>query len=310
MFARSPSVALLLILQSSAPALAQPTTAPGELTGVPRFSVTADAPREVREVRIGPGLGTLFVFDTPVQREGVVVQERGHFRQVSLSEDGLLLTLLPSGELPLGRRLELTVRFTDGAPPTSVDFVLVVSPRAEPQVEVYRLPRPGDSYRREAEEAQTRLQQCQTELRQDRARRDAPRGLMGLLASEQMGREGIPSMGITKDVTLRAGEAFRVEQAVSYRATGGVDGARVVRLAVELVLRNKGTQPWTPAHAELVGQGWRWAADMWAPEPIAPGEVRRVLVELTVGEAHGPYLLQLWDESGTRTVTLSGVTFP
>jgi hypothetical protein len=37
-----------------------------------------------------------------------------------------------------------------------------------------------------------------------------------------------------------------------------------------------------------------------------------VLVEVEVpGLAPpGPYLLKLWDETGTRTMTLSGVTFP
>jgi uncharacterized protein (TIGR02268 family) len=306
-----PTAALSLLLLSSAPVLAQPATTSWEMTGAPRFTVTADSALERREVRIRSGLGILFVFDTPVQRGGVVVEAREHFRQVSLSEDGLMLTLLPSGELPLGKRLTLTVRFADGTTPTSLDFTLVVSPQAEPQVEVYRRPRPGDSFRLEAEEAEEKLQRCETERARERAERDAPPGLMGLLALKQMGDEGIRSKVITREVSLRPGETFEVVRAVSYRAVGDTE-APVVRLAVKLSLRSLGTRPWTPAHAELVGQGGRWKVEVWPPEPLAPGATLDVLVEVELAQsaARGPYLLKLWDESGTRMASLSGVTFP
>jgi uncharacterized protein (TIGR02268 family) len=116
-----PPAALLLLVAASAQALALPAVE--EMTGSPRFMVTADAASESRRVRISPGLGTLFVFDTPVQSEGVILEQRERFRQASLSEDGLLLTLLPLGELSMGTRLLLTVRFADGAVPASVDFL-------------------------------------------------------------------------------------------------------------------------------------------------------------------------------------------
>lgn len=309
----SPTAAAMLLLLSNAPALAQlAASASWEMTGASRFTVTADTAHEVREVRIGPNLVTTLVFDTPVQREGIIVEERERFRQVSLSEDGLMLNLLPSGELPAGRRLTLTVRFADGAPPTSVDFTLVVSPRAETQVEVFRRTRPGDSYRQQAEQAEARLQQCEAERAREQREHGSPRGLLGLLASKQMDKEGVRARVISEDVVLRRGEAFVVRHAVSYRVTGGDKDAPVMRLAVALTLWNPVTRLWAPTHAQLVGQGGRWEAQVLFLEPTAPDDPPRVLVEVELpgSAAPGPYLLKLWDESGTRTATLSGVTFP
>jgi len=304
--------ALLLLLHASDPTFAQPLTTPWDMSGAPRFTVTPDMADEAREVPIRPNRTLAFVFDTPVQSGGVVVEERERFRQVELSKDGRMLNLLPSGELKPGKRLTLTVRFADGATPASLEFTLVVSPRAESQVEVYRKPRPCDSYRQQAEEAEASARQCQTQRAQERAERDAPRGIMGLLALKQMNHKGVRAR-LFKDVTLRPGEAFTVEGVVSYRATGGVEGAPLSRLAVELKLWNRGAEPWTPTHAQLVGEGVRWDLEVWPPQPIAPGDSLRVLVEVELPghPASGPYLLELWDASTTaRTVTLSGVTFP
>lgn len=309
----SPTAALLLILlPSSAPLLTQPLTPAWDMSGAPRFTVTAQNAREAGQVPISPNRALALLFNTPVQSGGVVVEARERFRQASLSEDGRMLNLLPSDELKTGQRLRLTVRFTDGATPTSADFTLVVSPRAESQVEVYRELRPCDSYRQQAEEAEAENQQCQTQLARVRAERDAPRGIIGLLVLRQMGKEGILSKPLTKEVSLRPGEAFLVERAVSYRATVGEKDAGVTRLAVELVLWNEGAEPWTPTHAQLVGEGARWELEVWPPGPLAPGELSRVLVEVERPgrAAPGPYVLKLWDAGTTRMVTLSGVTFP
>ncbi|HYO71225.1 MAG TPA: DUF2381 family protein [Archangium sp.] len=309
----SPTAALLLLLLHpglSTPA--QPAMASWDMSGAPRFTVTADTPGEAREVPLSPNRTLALLFNMPVRSGGVVVEERERFLQVSLSEDGRMLNLLPSDELKMGQRLRLTVRFADGATPTSADFTLVVSPRAEAQVEVYREPRPCGSYRQQAEEVEAKHQQCQTQLARERAQRDAPRGVIGLLVLRQMGEEGILSKVITKEVALRPGEAFRVEHAVSYRATGGEKAAEVTRLAVELTLWNEGAGPWTPTHAQLVGEGVRWDLEVWSPGPLGPGGKARVLVEVEQPgrAAPGPYVLKLWDAGTTRTVTLSGVTFP
>ncbi|HEX5747488.1 MAG TPA: DUF2381 family protein [Archangium sp.] len=308
----STTVLLLLLLHPGLPTPAQPAMASWDMSGAPRFTVTADTAGEAREVLISPHRALALLFNMPVRSGGVVVEERERFLQVSLSEDGRMLNLLPSDELKTGQRLRLTVRFADGATPTSADFTLVVSPRAEAQVEVYRELRPCDSYRQQAEETEAKHQQCQTQLARERAEREAPRGIIGLLVLRQMGEEGIRSKVITEEVTPRPGEAFHVEHAVSYRATGGEKESEVTRLAVELRLWNEGSKPWTPTHAQLVGEGARWDLAVWVPGPLGPGKEDRVLVE---GErpgraASGPYVLELWDAGMTRTVTLSGVTFP
>ncbi|MFE8605648.1 DUF2381 family protein [Archangium violaceum] len=311
-FPYSTAALLLLLFHPSVPTPAQPAMASWDMSGAPRFTVTEDSADESREVPISPHRTLTLLFNMPVRSGGVVVEARERFLQVSLSEDGRMLNLLPSDELKTGQRLRLTVRFADGATPTSADFTLVVSPRAEAQVEVYREPRPCDSYRQQAEEVEAKHQQCQTQLARERAQRDAPRGVIGLLVLRQMGEEGIRSKVITEEVAPRPEEAFRVEHAVSYRATSGEEEAKVTRLAVELTLWNEGAEPWTPTHAQLVGEGVRWDLEIWAPGPLGPGGKDRVLVEVERPgrEAPGTYVLKLWDAGMTRTVTLSGVTFP
>jgi uncharacterized protein (TIGR02268 family) len=306
-----PPAALLLLINASAQALAHPSSQ--EMTGSPRFTVTADTLSESRQVRVSPGLGTLFVFDTPVQREGIILEQREHFRQVSLSEDGLLLTLLPLGELSMGTRLRLTVRFSDGAVPMSMDFLLVVHPQAEHQVEVFRLPRSSDSYKKESEAAQVALQQCKVQRAREREECGRPSGLTGLIALYQMDELGVRAKHVEGGLPLGRGEAFRALNVTSYSVTGGVVGAEVVRLAVALELMNNGPQPWIAANAELVGPGGRWAMALWSSEPIIPGGWGRIVaeVELPLAEVRsGRHVLKLWDEDGVRTVTLSGVTFP
>lgn len=306
-----PPAALLFLLAANAQALARPHSE--EMTGSPHFTVTADAPSEARPVRVSPGLGTLFVFDTPVQREGVILEQRERFRQVSLSEDGLLLTLLPLGELSMGTRLRLTVRFADGEVPASVDFLLVVHPEADRQVEVFRLARSGDSYKQESEVAQVELQQCKVQLARERVEYSRPPGLTGLLVLNQMDERGVRARRITEDLSLGRGEVFRAQAATSYSATSGAAGAEVVRLAVELDLANSGSRPWRAANAELVGPGGRWTMGLWSPQPIATGASERIVVEVELPLAEvrsGRHVLKLWDEDGVRTVTLSGVTFP
>jgi uncharacterized protein (TIGR02268 family) len=303
--------ALLCLLAASTQARARPL--PEELTGSPRFMVTADAPSESRQVRVSQGLGTVFVFDTPVQRDGVILEQRERFRQVSLSEDGLLLTLLPLGELSMGTRLRLTVRFTDGAVPVSADFLLVVHPQAEHQVEVFRLPRSSESYKQESEAAQVELQQCQVRLARERVEFGRPSGLTGLLALEQMDWQGVRGKRIEEDMLLGRGEAFVALKVTSYSSTRGEEEAKVVRLAVDLTLANNGLKPWRAANAELVGPGGRWTMALWSPHPIAPGASGRIVVEVELPLADVPsgrHVLKLWDEDGVRTATLWGVTFP
>ena len=308
----TPATVLSLLFLASTPEPLPPRPASEQMSGAPRITVTVDTPRQPREVRIKPGQGLLLVFDTPIQREGLAIDARESFRQVTLSEDGLLLTLMPSSKLPLGRRLGLTTRFADGATPASLDFSLVVSSQAEPQWEVYRRPHSAEAYQRTAEEAQSQLHQCRMTLAQERSERDKPPGLMGLLALDQIGQDGVFGKRITFDVVPRQGEAFSVRQAISYRAPNKSRDKPRMRLAVNLTLVNQGTEAWAPANARLVTPNGEWTAEVWAPKPIPPGGMERVLIEVELPSSvpPGPCMLKLWDEAETRVTTLSGIIFP
>lgn len=301
---------LLLLLCTSSSARAQSPLDSWQMTKSPRLVVTPEMARQSQEAHISPGRTLTLVFDTPVRREGLKLRERERFREMSLSEDGLLLSLLPLGELPLGERLGLTVDFTDGAAPVSLDFTLVVSPQAEAQLEVYRQPRSAASYQREAEETQLQLSQCQAELRKEHAENERPPGLLGLLAVIQLGKAGVHGKDIATQLTSPSG-TLDVRQAFSYRAAEKGESP-FMRLAVDVRLSNNSPLPLRPARAQFVGPGGSWQAEVWAPTPLAPGEQGRVLVEVARPglEAPGTYLLKLWDEEGRQLAVLSGVTFP
>ena len=224
-----------------------------------------------------------------------------------------MLTLLPLRELSMGTRLRLTVRFADGAVPASVDFLLVVHPQAERQIEVFRLPRSGESYKQESEAAQAESQQCKMQLVRERAECGRPSGLTGLIVLRQMDWHGTRARFIEEGLPLGRGEPFRTQYVTSYSATSGNKGEEVVRLAVDLRLANNGLQPWRAANAELVGPGGRWTMAVWSPHPIVPGAWGRIVVEVELPLAElrsGSHVLKLWDEDGVRTATVLGVTFP
>ena len=300
---------LHLVLQAGAPI----TGSPEEMTVLPRIVVTAETPPREHEVRISSGRGLLLVFDAPVRREALLLQDRERFRQLSLSEDGLVLTLLPRADLPMGRRFGLSVRFVDGEVPASLDFLLVVHPEAESQVEVYRRPRPGASYQREAEELRTQLAQCQTTLNQERTGRQAPLGVVGLLVTGQLRPGGILGRRINRELAFRQEDALRLDKADSYRVRGFERAGSKEKVVLDLRVIPTGQEPWRPMKAQLVSEGGRWAMDLWVFEPRVLGEPVRLVAEVELPEAQvptGPSQLRLWDEAGTRLAVLSGVTFP
>ncbi len=307
------SAALLRLVLLAAPA------APGVDAPVPmceedtrQFELTVDTARTVHEVCIRPGRSTSFFFDAKLARVEVAGPER--FRKI---EDELGFALVPTWNLPDGERVPVTVYFQDGAAPTSVSFSLVVHPsEVTRQVEVTRQPHTLASCMESEQRALEELQQC----RQEKARLEESTGtvgLLGLLEHELMGEGGVENKNINKTVTSRPGNTLTSSKARSYRSdTGRVEGGhRVVRLAVEQELWNGGSTPWTPAGAVLVGPGGRElkALGVWSLEPIAPGEKRRVVleVEATEEQARGTFTLKLWSqERGGGGEFFDGVTFP
>jgi uncharacterized protein (TIGR02268 family) len=212
----------------------------------------------------------------------------------------------------------VTVFFQDGAAPASVTFSLVVHPsEAERQVEVTRRPRTLASFQEGEQQARAEVQRCREEKARLEAESRGKVGLLGLLAQELMGEEGVPSKDIMESTSARFGNTLSLARAHSYRSgTGRMEGGhRVVRLAVVLMLWNGGDTPWTPAGAVLVGpRGAELKVlAVWPLEPIAPGERRRVVVEVEAPEeaAHGTFTLKLWSQAGgARGDLFDGVTFP
>jgi uncharacterized protein (TIGR02268 family) len=202
------------------------------------------------------------------------------------------------------------VRFADGAVPASVTFSLVVHPtRAEPQVNVYRQPRSAESFQQEARQEHERAERCEARLAQTQTEQKSPGSLIGLIDSGLVvGNKGIAARDISNITRQPPGEALKRTEAYSYRAEG--------RVAVALVVDNTSAQPWTvdAEGAALVGRGGvrLRVLRVWQPEPIPPGEIGRVVVEVeaTEEQARGTYVLRLGEANGPRTVTLRGVTFP
>jgi uncharacterized protein (TIGR02268 family) len=264
----------------------------------------------VHEVRISPLFTTTLVFNAPLLEGGVVLEEREGFRTVTVDEATGFVALLPSALLSPGKHLSLTVRFADGAVPASATFRLVVHPtRAEPQVNVYRLPRSAESFQLEARQERERAEQCEARLARVQAERTGPGGITGLIDSGLVVEgNGVAGRDIWSAAQQRFGDALRVKKAHTYTAQGQV--------AVALEVENTSAQPWgvDSEGAQLVSRdGARLRVlSVWQRKPLVPGQKGRVVVEAaaTPEQARGTYVLTLGERDGARTVTLRGVTFP
>jgi len=303
-----PAAPLLFALLAAAPI--PPAAETWDVVGARHLEARMDPVGQEQRVRISPHHTTTFVFNAPLLPGGVVVEEPEIFGVVSRDEAHGIVTLLPSGALPLGRELRLTVRFTDGALPASATFRLVVrATGAESQVNVNRQPRSSESYQLEARQERERAGACEAELARVRAEQRHPGGLVGLIEQGWVVEaQGVEARDIWKAMQQRPGGAIYVSQAYSYRAQG--------RRAVALEVKNTSGQPWT-----VDSEGVRLVSNtgarlrvvrVWPLEPLAPEEQRRLIVEVEAGEeeAGSTYRLQLGEANGARTITLRGVLFP
>jgi uncharacterized protein (TIGR02268 family) len=307
MLALSPAALLALALLVGATATAQPRAVPCE-TGTRRIELKTQPTPEVPELCIGPELSTTLIFyGAELLSNGVTVEGRERFTLVEVSNT--VLRLVPSGRVMPGERFGLTVRFRDGSAPASAAFWLVVSRgQVEPLVEVYREKRTLESYQQEVQEKDTQLHQCQEDNRRLLAEKEGPGGLTGLLVTGFMDKEGIPPKNLTASIGKHPGNFVSVFEARSYRSNR--------RVALVLWLETtKGMQPWRAVRAELVGPGRRMmrAHPLWQPEPLsADAKDNRVVIEAdaTEEESRGSFTLKVWSEDGTRSIIVSGITFP
>ena len=308
MLALSSSALLGLVLLTAPVEATERAPLPTCEAGTRYIELTVDTPSKTPEVCIRPELSLTLFFDAKLAR--VEVEGRERFRRVKLVDD--MLTLVASDALHEGERVPVTVYFQDGAAPVSATFVLVVHPsQAERQVEVSRHERTVTSLRQGEQQARAEAQQCREEKARLQAECSGQGGLTGLIVNGWLAETGVVARWL-KDVTSRPGDSLEAQKVISYRAVGPEGRGRV---AVQVELYNRGTVAWTPTGAALVGSKREELTGlMVAPlEPIAPGESRRIIVELdaTESEARGTFTLKLWvEEAGAGDVNLNGVTFP
>jgi uncharacterized protein (TIGR02268 family) len=299
------ALALMLLLGAAAPARAPASSCE---QGVRRIELEAQATGEVHEVCIGQELSTVFNFvDADLAQESLSLEGAERFKKVELGES--TLKLVPSEKLLPGERLRLTVRFQDGAVPASAAFWLLVQPtRTQPLIEVYRSRRTVESLLREVMDKELQLRQCQDENARMQAEGRTFGGLTSLIESGVMEREGVAVMRLHLPKPRGRGEVLQAFDTYSYRSSR--------RVAVEFwLIMAADAPPWTAVGAELMGPGGR-TLRVFPPRQREPvrfeSEEQRLLVEAeaTEEEARGTFTLKLWDAEGSRTVTLSGVTFP
>jgi uncharacterized protein (TIGR02268 family) len=274
----------------------------------------AESAREPLEVCISAKLSTTFVFDSGVAR--VELEDAERFRRVDVDEGTLVL--VPRRKPQSGKPSRLTVYFEGNAAPSSVVFVLVVHPaRLAREVDVFRFERPEEPWERELREAREENERLVQAMKQLQMKYEGQGPLTRLFAMGrmEMGNQGVLFSDLSKSVTQPPDNTMKVEAVFAYRyATAVPEGEEpVFRVAVVLKLRNPGTQSWTAARAVLMRDGEEVKQPgVWQPEPLAPLGRGFVVAEteLTEQEARGKLTLQLWDESGTRSIEIGNVSFP
>lgn len=314
MSAPLPALPLLFTFLATTPAPALPTTEEWDPGGERHVELTADGAGQVPPIAIGANRATTFVFHAPLRPGGVVVEEREFFSSVTVDEGAGVVNVLPSGALPPGRELMLTVRFADGAAPEWARLRLVVSvTRAERQVEVYRQPRSAESYRQAERQERERAERCEARLAEVEARGPYAGGLTGLFDAGLLGQGAIITVkNLARDITQRPGETLQVQQGWSYRAQ------KNNTVAVELRVTNTGQEPWTARGVdgvELVslesGERLR-IVRVRQSNPFLPGKDGSLVVEAEATEAQSQstFILKLDESGGQRPLTVRHVTFP
>ncbi|WP_224365425.1 DUF2381 family protein [Hyalangium versicolor] len=307
MLASSPAALLVLALLAGASATAQLRAVTCE-TGTRRIELKTEPSDEVPELCIGPELSTTLIFyGAELLPGGISVDNRERFTLVEVGNT--VIRLVPSVRVMPGERLRLAVRFKDAAAPASAAFWLAVVPgQVEPFVEVYREKRTLESYQQQVQEKDSQLRQCQEDNARLMAEKESPGGITGLLATGLMGEMGVISKSLTESMVAHPANTIRVARAFTYRSTS--------RVAVVLVLEvTEGMKPWQAARAELVGPRSRAlrTESPWQRGPLHDGAKDvRVVIEAaaTEAETRGTFTLKVWDADGTRSITLTGVTFP
>ncbi|WP_164008611.1 DUF2381 family protein [Pyxidicoccus trucidator] len=302
-------LALALALGVGATAAAQPQRFPPE-AGLRRIELRAVAADAEPEIHISPGISTVLTFDgrptgEPVGRLQVALERSADFQRLELGES--VLRLVPSDELKTGDQVRLTVRFADGAAPPVATFVLVVrEAHADRLVEVYREPRPVESYQQEVREAWEAVRQCHEELTRAQATPGGLTGLTALRVSAVLADNGVVARKIPAVAfRLRSG-ALMANQVRTYSARR--------RVLVELSLRfSQPGEPWTAKDASLTrSRGERLkVVSVWQEFPVTTVDSSWVLVEAESDASLSPdaWTLRLSEEGNRRALVVDGISF-
>ena len=275
--------------------------------GVRHIELPAVPTSELLTACISPGRTTLFSFDAELLAGSLSLEGSDDFSLLEVGQS--TLKLIPSGTLTAGARRQVRVGFKDGAAPRSAVFVLVVqTAQADPLVNVYRQARTVESYQQELAERATEVRQCREENARLRGEQHGPGGIVGLRVAGLLDASGIMTRAID-NVAQAPTDVLRVSEFRVYRASQ--------RVAVEMTLQMPEDAPaWAPAGASLILQSKKGVElkvlNFWPPEPITPGRYGGsvfVEAEAPADSVTGPFTLKLWDASGARTVTITGVTF-
>jgi len=308
---RGSIVALALLLNLSSMAQSSPTS---WQTGIRRVELSAESSGEAFEVRISPGIATVFVFaDAELLREtegglAMELERRESFARVEGAET--MLQLVPSDALRAGDALRLSVRFKSGALPARASFSLVVHPvQAERLVEVYRNARTLESYHQELLGTRDEVQRCHEQLAQLRALHGGPGGLAGLLAPGLVDTRGVVGRNLSKAAIQSRADSWDVRQIHIYRAAH--------RLAVQLRIQPGGPDnpaPWMPEGATLTnrrGEQLRVLSVSQNAPSEAAGENWVVIVEAEAPVEWTPetWTVRFWEGATGRTATFGNITF-
>lgn len=306
MFSSLARLALPLVFLVGLTAAAQPQDAlRGRELKRRRVALSTGTSGKPVGLRVAPDYLTTLEFDSPVDRDAVVLGDPGG-RLALFEVNGRSIVLKPAMELGPGRSMVLTVPFADGSAPSRVAFSLVTHPsEVDAQVMVSRLPRTAEAIQAELDEVRATCAAKDAELEALRARSVAS-GPAGLILAGLLDVSGVRA-GWSEVASNEVGSRLFLEDTTSYRSSTWA--------ALALRVRNTGSEPWTPVEARLsvAARGERinvLAVRMKEPR-IEPGGTALVVVE--TGAPNWPegtaLQLELRDGEGARRLLIPRLPF-
>nr|WP_171447374.1 DUF2381 family protein [Corallococcus carmarthensis] len=275
--------------------------------GARRIELIPEDTGSASEVVVSPGLSTMLLFDSELQREGIELEGRQRFSLVDVGQ--ATLRLVPSANATPGERFKLVVRFRDGAAPLTAVFLLKVHPaKAEATIEVYREQRTIETYQQEIRDARAEVFRCKEEQARMMSEHKSPGGLTGILINGGLDPRGVAGQVLARAAANMAANGLEAPVVNSYRSS------KLVAVDVWIDVKT-GTLPWRAEGATLKGRSGEElkVLRVWQVTPTLPGVPGgRVIVEAEAPAAavQGPFALKLWEADGPRSITLGNVTFP